>query len=173
MRFKMKNNILKLFFLTGFTLLFSMSVTYAASEKLSGKAPNFTLKSRSGKNIKLSELRGQVVMLNFWASWCGPCRKEMPILEQIHKKYKRLGFTLLGVNVEENTRDAINYLKDVKVTFPILFDNRQKTSKLYNVSAMPTTVIIDRNGNKRFIHKGYKPGYENEYKKQIKKLVRE
>jgi len=169
----MKNNILKLFFLTGFTLLFSMSVTYAASEKLSGKAPNFTLKSRSGKNIKLSELRGQVVMLNFWASWCGPCRKEMPILEQIHKKYKRLGFTLLGVNVEENTRDAINYLKDVKVTFPILFDNRQKTSKLYNVSAMPTTVIIDRNGNKRFIHKGYKPGYENEYKKQIKKLVRE
>ena len=169
----MKNKTLKSLFIIGMTLVFSMSISYAASEKLSGKAPNFTLKSRSGKNIKLSELRGQVVMLNFWASWCGPCRKEMPILQKIHKKYKRLGFTLLGVNVEENSRDAINYLKDVKVSFPILFDNKQRVSKLYNVSAMPTTVIIDRNGNKRFIHKGYKAGYERDYKKQIKKLLRE
>ena len=169
----MKNNIFKTMFLVCITLLFTTTITLAASEKISGKAANFTLKSRSGKNIKLSELRGEVVMLNFWASWCGPCRQEMPHLEKIHKKYKRLGFTLLGVNVEENSTDAKNYLKDVKVTFPILFDSTQKTSKLYNVSAMPTTILIDRNGNKRFIHKGYKPGYENDYKKQIKKLLRE
>ena len=173
MRYKMKNKILKTLFLSCLTLLFTTSITYAASEKTSGKAANFTLKSRSGKNVKLSELRGEVVMLNFWASWCGPCRQEMPLLEKIHKKYKRLGFTLLGVNVEENSAAAKNYLKDVKVTFPILFDNTNKTSKLYNVSAMPTTILIDRNGNKRFIHKGYKPGYENDYKKQIKKLLRE
>jgi len=173
MRYKMKKNIFKAITLVAFTLIFSMTTSYAASEKLSGKAANFTLKSRSGKNIKLSELRGEVVMLNFWASWCGPCRKEMPLLEKIHKKYKRLGFTLLGVNVEENSSDAKNYLKDVKVTFPILFDRTQKTSKLYDVSAMPTTILIDRNGNKRFIHKGYKAGYENDYKKQIKKLLRE
>ena len=169
----MKNNIFKTLFLTCLTLLFTTTITYAAAEKLSGKAANFTLKSHSGKNIKLSELRGEVVMLNFWASWCGPCRQEMPLLEKIHKKYKRLGFTLLGVNVEENSSDAKNYLKDVKVTFPILFDSTQKTSKLYDVSAMPTTILIDRNGNKRFIHKGYKPGYENDYKKLIKKLLRE
>ena len=169
----MKYNFFKTMFLVYIALLFTATTAYAASEKISGKAPNFTLKSRSGKNIKLSELRGEVVMLNFWASWCGPCRQEMPLLEKIHKKYKRLGFTLLGVNVEENSSDAKNYLKDVKVTFPILFDSTQKTSKLYNVSAMPTTILIDRNGNKRFIHKGYKPGYENDYKRQIKKLLRE
>ena len=169
----MRNNIIKTLTLIGFTLMFSTSVTYAASEKLSGKAANFTLKSRSGKNIKLSELRGEVVMLNFWASWCGPCRKEMPLLEKIHKKYKKLGFTLLGVNVEQDTRAAKRYLKDVKVSFPILFDPANKTSKLYNVSAMPTTILIDRNGNKRFLHKGYKAGYENNYKKEIKKLLRE
>ena len=169
----MKNSIFKTTFAVCITLLFTTTITYAASEKTSGKAPNFTLKSRSGKNIKLSELRGEVVMLNFWASWCGPCRQEMPLLEKIHKKYKRLGFTLLGVNVEENSAAAKNYLKDVKVTFPILFDTTNKTSKLYDVSAMPTTVIIDRNGNKRFLHKGYKPGYENDYKKQIKNLLRE
>lgn len=168
----MKNNIFKTVFVIWIALFFT-TVTHAASEQISGKAANFTLKSRSGKNIKLSELRGDVVMLNFWASWCGPCRQEMPLLEKIHKKYKRLGFTLLGVNVEENSAAAINYLKDVKVTFPILFDTTNKTSKLYDVSAMPTTIIIDRNGNKRFLHKGYKPGYENDYKKQIKKLLRE
>lgn len=169
----MENNFFKSMFFVAFTFIFLMTTSYAASEKLSGKAPNFTLKSRSGKNIKLSELRGEVVMLNFWASWCGPCRKEMPLLEKIHNKYKRLGFTLLGVNVEENSSAAKNYLKDVKVSFPILFDTTNKTSKLYDVSAMPTTILIDRNGNKRFIHKGYKPGYENDYKKQIKKLLRE
>ena len=169
----MKKYIFKTIILIGFTLVFSTSVTYAASQKISGKAANFTLKSRSGKNIKLSELRGDVVMLNFWASWCGPCRKEMPLLEKIHKKYKRLGFTLLGVNVEQNSSAAKKYLKDVKVSFPILFDRTNKTSKLYDVSAMPTTILIDRNGNKRFLHKGYKPGYENDYKKQIKKLLRE
>jgi len=173
MRSKMKNYSLKTISLVVFTLLFITSTSYAATEKLSGKAPNFTLKSRSGKNIKLSELRGNVVMLNFWASWCGPCRKEMPLLEEIYKKYKRLGFTLLGVNVEQDTRAAKNYLKDVKVSFPILFDKTNKTSKLYDVSAMPTTILIDRNGKKRFLHKGYKPGYENDYKKQIKKLLRE
>ena len=167
------NNFFRIVTLIGFALVFSTSVTHAASQKISGKAANFTLKSSSGKNIKLSELRGQVVMINFWASWCGPCRKEMPLLEQIHKKYKKLGFTLLGVNVEQNSRAAKKYLKDVKVSFPILFDPTNKTSKLYKVSAMPTTILIDRNGNKRFLHKGYKPGYENDYKKQIKKLLRE
>lgn len=169
----MLKNTFKIFGVIGFTFFFAMTTGYAASEKLSGKASDFTLKSRSGKNIKLSELRGDVVMLNFWASWCGPCRKEMPLLEKIHKKYKRLGFTLLGVNVEENSSAAKNYLKDVKVTFPVLFDTTNKTSKLFDVSAMPTTILIDRSGNKRYLHKGYKPGYENDYKKQIKKLLRE
>ena len=173
MRNVMKNNNLKKLFLTGLILLFTASVSYATSVKTSGKAPNFTLKSRSGKNIKLSELRGQVVMLNFWASWCGPCRKEMPLLEKIHKKYKRLGFTLLGVNVEQDSKAAKKYLKKVKVSFPVLFDKTNKTSKLYNISAMPTTIIIDRSGNQRFIHKGYKAGYEKDYIKQIKQLLRE
>ena len=80
---------------------------------------------------------------------------------------------MLGINVEENSSAAKKYLRDVKVSFPILFDRTNKTSKLYNVNAMPTTILIDRNGNKRFLHKGYKPGYENDYKKQIKKLLRE
>ena len=168
----MTKHLLQHLIITGFSFLLITSPVTAA-EALKGKAPNFTLKSRSGKNLKLSEFRGQVVMLNFWASWCGPCRQEMLLLEKIHKKYKRLGFALLGVNVEENSSAAKKLLKDIKVTFPILFDTKNITSKLYDVSAMPTTILIDRNGNKRYLHKGYKPGYENDYKKQIKKLLRE
>lgn len=136
-------------------------------------APNFTLKSYSGKNIKLSEYRGQVVLLNFWASWCGPCRTEMPLLENIHQKYKKLGFTVMGVNVEEDNAKAKNIVKDNKLTFPILFDTENKVSELFQVSAMPSTIIIDRSGNMRYLHKGYKPGDEAEYAKWIKKLVRE
>ena len=112
-------------------------------------------------------------MLNFWASWCGPCRQEMPILEKMYKRYKKLGFVILGINTEQDASKANAYLRDIKVSFPILYDNTSKVSKQYNNRAMPTTIMIDRNGKMRFMHEGYKPGYEKDYKKQIKKLIRE
>lgn len=145
----------------------------AWSAELNKPAPDFTLKSMSGENVKLSELRGNVVMINFWASWCGPCRQEMPLLDEFYKKYSKLGFVLLGVNVEEDSSKAANYLKEVPVSFPILYDNTNEVSKMYDIDAMPSTVLVDRNGNMRFLHRGYKPGDENEYKKLMKKLMRE
>ena len=145
----------------------------AAPQAAQGPAPDFTLKSLSGENVKLSELRGQVVLINFWASWCGPCRQEMPLLDQMYQKYGELGFTLLGVNVEQDSADAQRLLHDTPVTFPILFDTQNVVSKLYDVTAMPSTVIVDRDGNVRFVHKGYQPGYEDEYQTQVRALVRE
>jgi len=138
-----------------------------------GPAPNFTLKSLSGKNLKLSEMTGNVVLINFWASWCGPCREEMPLLNALHKKYEPLGFTVIGVNVEEQAANARGFLNDFPVDFPVLLDNKNQVSKMYNVIAMPTTVVVDRDGNMRFLHKGYKPGDEEKYRKMVKKLVRE
>jgi len=143
------------------------------AEVLEGAAPDFTLKSRSGENVKLSELRGDVVMINFWASWCAPCRQEMPLLEDMYKKYNDLGFVLLGVNVEEDSSKASELLREVPVSFPVLYDTTNDVTKLYKVVAMPSTVMVDRDGNMRYLHRGYLPGYEEEYIKQIKELVRE
>ncbi len=136
-------------------------------------APDFTLTDAKGQSITLSDLRGQVVMINFWASWCGPCREEMPLLEQIHQRYAELGFTLLGINVEENSADGREFILKHPVSFPILYDPKNNLSKLYDVIAMPSTVLIDRQGNIRYLHHGYKPGYENDYQDQIRVLARE
>jgi peroxiredoxin len=136
-------------------------------------APQFSLAARGGQNISLAQYKGQVVMLNFWASWCGPCRQEMPLLESIYKKYHKLGFTMLGVNVEPDTQAANEWLKATPVSFPILYDTESKVSKLYDVAGMPTSVIIDRAGKVRMVHRSYRPGDENEYLDSIRTLIRE
>jgi peroxiredoxin len=138
-----------------------------------GPAPPFSLPSKGGSEVSLAQYKGQVVMINFWASWCGPCRQEMPLLEDIYKKYNKLGFTLIGVNVEPDSKAADDWLKQTPVTFPILYDKDSKVSRLYDVSGMPSTVIIDRKGNLRYLHHGYKPGDEGEYLNNIRAMIRE
>jgi len=136
-------------------------------------APDFTLKSHAGENLRLSEYRGEVVLINFWASWCGPCRQEMPVLSELHDKYRALGFTVLGVNVESDTSKARKLLQDLPVSFPVVFDSDSIVSKQYDVVAMPSTVLVDRDGNMRYLHKGYKPGLEAVYQQQVRDLIRE
>lgn len=138
-----------------------------------GPAPGFSLTGMDGKPVSLDQFKGQVVMINFWATWCGPCRQEMPLLDKLYAKYKPMGFTLLGVNVEPDSKLASGFLQKTPVTFPILFDTSSEVSKLYEVAGMPSTAIVDRKGNLRWVHKGYKPGDENEYLNQIRALVRE
>ena len=145
----------------------------AASMTAGAPAAAFQLPAAVGEPVSLGDLRGQVVLINFWASWCGPCRQEMPILDQLYRKYKAAGFTLLGVNVEPKSGDAISFLKATPVSFPILFDTQSKVSNLYEVSGMPSTVIVDRKGNVRYVHHGYKPGDESQYLDQIRSLMRE
>src|SRR5210317_2070481 len=150
-----------------------MCVNLAGAAAVKGPAPNFTLKSMTGKNMKLSEMTGNVVLINFWASWCGPCREEMPLLNALHKKYEPLGFSVLGINVEENVDAARGFMKDFPVDFPVLLDNTNQVSQRYQVIAMPTTVVVDRDGNIRYLHQGYKSGDEAKYQKMVKTLVRE
>ncbi len=144
-----------------------------SAKEVSGPAPNFTLPDSQGNPVNLEDFRGEVVMINFWASWCIPCRQEMPFLEKLYQRYKDLGFTIIGINVEEDTQMAHAMLKKIPVSFPILFDQTNAVSKLYQVSGMPTTILIDKSGNQRFEHKGYLPGIEEKYKTQVKALIRE
>jgi peroxiredoxin len=151
----------------------SVSLPALAGSGAAAPAPAFTLASRAGQDVSLAQYKGQVVMLNFWASWCGPCRQEMPLLESIYKKYNKMGFTMIGVNVEPDSNAANEWLKATPVSFPILYDRDSKVSKLYDVAGMPSTVIIDRSGKLRVLHRGYKPGDENEYLDSIRTLIRE
>ena len=145
-----------------------------ASSGMEGQtAPDFALKSSTGENLRLSEYRGEVVMINFWATWCGPCRQEMPLLDELYSRYSRVGFSLLGVNIDDNSSKAMNMVEELGVSFPVLFDSSKEVSKLYEVEAMPVTVLIDREGTVRYVHHGYKPGYEEKYLDQIRSLLRE
>jgi thiol-disulfide isomerase/thioredoxin len=157
----------------GLLALATAIIGTAASAAGDPAAPEFNLPARGGATVDLSQFKGQVVMINFWASWCVPCRQEMPLLDSIYKKYKPLGFTLLSVNVEPEQKDAESFLKQTPVTFPVLFDAKSKVSGLYNVQGMPTTVFIDRKGNVRLMHVSYKAGDENLYMDQIRSLLRE
>lgn len=137
------------------------------------KAPDFTLPAIGGTNLRLQEQRGRVVMVNFWATWCGPCRVEMPHLNRLYDKYRSSGFVLLGVNIDEEPRKAADLAAKLGLRFPVLFDSEKKVSKLYDLSAMPSTVLIDRDGRVRYIHRGYRDGYEDTYEKQIRELLKE
>ena len=145
----------------------------AAAANPGAPAPDFTLAARDGGKVSLAELKGQVVMINFWATWCGPCRQEMPLFAQLQSKYEPLGFTLLAVNVEPDSAAAVNWLKGMQITFPVLFDTDSAVAGRFGVEGMPSTVFVDRQGQVRYVHRGYKPGDEAKYADMIRSLVKE
>jgi peroxiredoxin len=151
--------------------LVTTGTAYAADA--GGPAPQFALAALSGQQAALSQYKGQVVMVNFWATWCGPCQQEMPLLDQMYKKYKPAGFTLIGVNVDKESAPVKDLMARKPVSFPVLLDPANQVSKAYHVDEMPSSVIIDRKGEIRYIHRGYKPGDENEYQDRIRQLIKE
>lgn len=111
------------------------------------KAPDFTLKDMQGKNVSLSDFKGRIVLVNFWATWCPPCIEEMPSMEKLHQKFKGEDFVLLAVNTEENGKQMVEtFLKKNPFTFTILLDGDAKVQQLFNVFRLPETVIINRHG---------------------------
>jgi thiol-disulfide isomerase/thioredoxin len=152
----------------------SLVAGLAWAATVSGPAPNFNLTTLDGKPVSLASLKGKVVMVNFWATWCVPCRQEMPHLQALYEKYNGLGFELLAVNVEKNNAEgARKWLEETPVTFTVLSDPNNEVTKLYKVQTMPSTVLVARDGTMRFIHHGYKPGFENDYQTQVRALLRE
>jgi thiol-disulfide isomerase/thioredoxin len=146
----------------------------AASADIVGQpAPDFALRSMKGPSVRLSEHLGEVVIINFWATWCGPCRQEMPLLDALYGKYQRAGLVLLSVNIDETLDPAIEMAQTLKVSYPVLFDTRKEVSRAYDVGSMPVTVLVDRAGVVRYVSEGYKPGYEKRYTEKLRELLNE
>ena len=159
-----------------FSRLFALLLLAGAAQAAvtpSTPAPDFTLRSSNGPNLRLSEQRGQVVMVNFWATWCGPCREELPQLAKLHDKYRAAGLVLLGVNVDDDPRKAAELVTRLGLRFPVLLDTDKQVSRRYDMSAMPATFLIDRDGVVRSIHRGYRAGFEQRYDAEIRELLKE
>jgi peroxiredoxin len=161
----------------GFGLVLAMlasTATLAAVPTLIDKdAPDFALKGLDGRNLRLSEFRGQVVLLNFWARWAGDSRKEMPALDRINKTYARAGLVVLGVSVDDDERRASEFVGPMRLSYPILFDTGETVGRDYAVQKMPMTILVDRAGVVRYQNVGFKRGDEDAYLDHIRELLRE
>src|ERR1700736_4626220 len=119
----------------------------AAAPTLVGKdAPDFVLKARDGRNLRMSEYRGQVVLVNFWARWAGDSRQEIPALDRINTTYQRAGLVVLGVSVDEDLGRAREFGDAMKVSYPLLFDTGSSIGRDYLLEKMPMTILGDRGG---------------------------
>lgn len=106
-------------------------------------APEFRLRSFAGRTISLSEFRGDLIVLNFWASWCVPCKEEMPTLERAWREFRNRAVVLLGINVADEYDAARDFLKQVRVTYPNVYDPERTRLEIYQITGLPTTVLID------------------------------
>jgi cytochrome c biogenesis protein CcmG/thiol:disulfide interchange protein DsbE len=134
-------------------------------------APEFSLKDANGKTVHLSDYRGKVVLLDFWATWCGPCKVEIPWFMEFENEFKNQGFAVLGVSMDEDGWAAINpYVRDRKMNYRVLLGDDKVSTSYGGLDALPTTLLIDREGNIASIHEGVSMGKE-EFKNAIVQLL--
>ena len=160
----MKNKILKLIIVgvlgtLGFFLLFSQEIKFSLSQKEAlkkvlgdiNKAPDFTLTAMNDSIYTLSKLEGKVVLINFWATWCGPCRMEIPEFNEMHKSYHEKGLEILGISVSDNKKQLKNFAKSFAVDYPLLYGGAREMNKIMKdyggVYAVPSSFLVGKNGN--------------------------
>jgi len=143
----------------------------AATQLRGSEAPDFVLKSVTGKNLRLSEYRGEIVMLSFWATWCGDCRAQLAELGQMRDRYQDAGVELLAVSLDQNSRQAGEAMTEA--SYPVLHDAAGEIGRLYDVTKMPVMVLIDRGGVVREVFEGFRRGNEEQYLERVQALLRE
>lgn len=131
----------------------------ALAQQAGRPAPDFQLPKAGGEVQKLADLKGRVVYLDFWASWCGPCRKTFPWMNAMQKKYGPAGLTVVAVNVDEKRKDADEFLAKLPAEFTVLFDANGQLAKQYDLKGMPSAYLIDRNGMITTVHAGFKESH--------------
>ncbi|HFE38035.1 MAG TPA: TlpA family protein disulfide reductase [Gammaproteobacteria bacterium] len=154
----------KLFALTVFLFTFNLGAFAAPAQ-------NFKLPSKDGGNISLADLKGNVVYVDFWASWCAPCRKSFPWMNEMHDKYASQGLKIIGISLDGTQKSANNFLKKVPASFMIAYDTEGTTADAYNVQVMPTSYLIDRQGNLLFSHKGFRAKHKKKMEAEFVKAL--
>jgi peroxiredoxin len=137
-------------------------------------APDFTLPDLEGNQISLSTYKGRVVLLNFWATWCPPCRLEMPTMEKAYRKYRDKGFEVVAVSVDAGPKSSVkSFLKELGLSFQVLLDPDMETLRAFRGFSLPTTVVIDRQGVIRSRELGYRDWSDEESTKLLQRLLSE
>lgn len=136
----------------------------------SAAAPDFTAKNLDGKDVKLSDFRGKVVLVNFWAVWCGPCNEEVPELVDLYNTYRSKGFVILGISDASDLNDIKSFVTEKRMGYPIVIDPGE-ISEEFNVTGFPSSFLLDRNGNIVKEYPGYSPSLKKKLEMQIQKLI--
>ena len=158
-----------------FSFLF-ISLNTVIADDLTGKvAPEFSGKNIDGQKINLSDYRGKIVLLDFWASWCIPCREEFPFLIEFYRKNQKSDFIVLAVNIDdkqENMHEFLNKYSGSNI-FPVIFDKEKSIPPLYDLQSMPTSFFIDKKGIIRYVHAGFNKTDKNKFKENLSTLLHE
>lgn len=154
-------------------LFFIIFISPVYSQEINSKAPEFSANDLSGNTIKLTELRGKVILVDFWASWCVPCRKSMPHIIELYNNRSDSSFTVIAVNADEERSKIDDFANSINAEFPfpVIFDKDSKLPPLYNVEGMPTTIIIDKEGMIRFKETGFTNDIKEKMDSKIKELL--
>ncbi|QOL26822.1 TlpA family protein disulfide reductase [Thalassotalea sp. LPB0316] len=145
------------------SMIFALAVSWCAN---AGSEPSEQLKSR------LSALEGQVVYVDFWASWCGPCRQSFPWLNVMQAQYKSRGFTVLSVNVDAKKSFALAFLEEFPASFEVIYDPKGKIARQYDLRGMPSSFIVDRTGEVVATHVGFNEQKQQQYEQEIIALLK-
>jgi thiol-disulfide isomerase/thioredoxin len=132
-------------------------------------APNFKLPDLNGQQVSLDQYKGKIVMLDFWATWCGPCRMTMPIVENLQKEYADT-MVLLAINLQDSRDVVRDYIRAQGIRSRVLLDEEGLVGQMYGAEGIPLQILIDKQGTVRFIQPGYNPGMASRYRTEINKL---
>lgn len=156
-----------------FGILFPLTALPSHAVKLNTSAPSFKLENSQKEVRRLSDYKGQIVLVNFWASWCAPCQMELPELARLASDYKGKKFRVLAINVDSDRAAARALLSTLKLShssMEILWDTQSRVVSAYNIPAMPSSYLIDPQGRIRYIHAGYQPSDTAAWRKEINEL---